>query len=309
MKEKRMSSTETTERRDPPSASGSCSNFLIRSIAPWFGGKRTLASEIVKELGEHRSYWEPFCGSLAVLFAKPPSSGETVNDLHGPLTTLAKVLASDECPNLYERLLRTTFCEKLFRDVRQRMADGTAMTDLDVAYCFFVESWMGRNGLAGMRTSNTAFCVRYTSNGGDPSVRFRSAVDSIPGWHQRLRGVWILQRNAFDLLERVEDKRGTVIYCDPPYVTKGASYVHDFKPEDHARLAVLLRRFKETRVVVSYYDNEHLAEWYPGWTKRALKATKAMVNQGMRDKAGRTDAPEVLLMNGPSLVVGATLFG
>lgn len=267
-----------------------------------------MASEIVKELGEHRSYWEPFCGSLAVLFSKPPSSGETVNDLHGPLTTLAKVLASDDCPELYERLLRTTFCEALFREVRERMASGEATTDIDVAYCFFVESWMGRNGVAGTRTSNTAFCVRYTSNGGDPSVRFRSAVESIPGWHQRLRGVWILQRDAFELLERVEDKRGTVIYCDPPYVKKGASYVHDFADGDHARLAELLRRFRETRVVVSYYDDALLDGWYSGWTKRSLKATKAMVNQGMRDRNGRTEAPEVLLMNGPSLVQGRRLF-
>jgi DNA adenine methylase len=303
-----VTDVEEPEPAGLPVSAGTACSAAIRSIAPWFGGKRTLASEIVKELGEHRSYWEPFCGSLAVLFSKPPSSGETVNDLHGPLTTLAKVLASDACPDLYERLMRTTFCETLFREVRQRMADGSATSDIDVAYCFFVESWMGRNGVAGTRTSNTAFCVRFTSNGGDPSVRFRSAVDSIPAWHQRLRGVSILQRDAFELLERVEDKSGTVIYCDPPYVTKGARYVHDFKPEDHARLAVLLRRFKETRVVVSYYDDEHLAEWYPGWTKRALKATKAMVNQGMRDKNGRTDAPEVLLMNGPSLVQGRGLF-
>lgn len=42
----------------------------IRAIAPWFGGKRTLAEEIVRELGKHTQYFEPFCGSAAVLFAK-----------------------------------------------------------------------------------------------------------------------------------------------------------------------------------------------------------------------------------------------
>ena len=43
----------------------------IKAIVPSFGGKRTLAPQIVAELGEHRAYWEPFCGSMAVLIAIP----------------------------------------------------------------------------------------------------------------------------------------------------------------------------------------------------------------------------------------------
>ena len=113
----------------------------------------------------------------------------------------------------------------------------------------------------------------------------------------------ILQANVFELLERIEDSPGVVIYCDPPYVTKGAKYVHDFAAEDHGRMAEQLRRFKKTRVIVSYYDHPLVDELYAGWTKRHLKATKAMVNQGRRDKGGSVAAPEVLLINGPSLVV------
>jgi hypothetical protein len=60
----------------------------IKSIAPWFGGKRTMADEIVTQLGPHASYWEPFCGSMAVLLAKPESQHEHVNDLHGDLINL-----------------------------------------------------------------------------------------------------------------------------------------------------------------------------------------------------------------------------
>lgn len=45
----------------------------ITALAPWYGSKRTLAPRIVEQLGEHRAYWEPFCGSCAVLFAKPVS--------------------------------------------------------------------------------------------------------------------------------------------------------------------------------------------------------------------------------------------
>jgi len=50
----------------------------IGALAPWFGGKRSMAADIVRELGPHTQYFEPFCGSMAVLMAKPPAQKETV---------------------------------------------------------------------------------------------------------------------------------------------------------------------------------------------------------------------------------------
>ena len=76
----------------------------ITALAPWFGGKRTLAPVIVEELGGHRAYFEPFCGGCSVLWGKPVSSHETINDLHGDLINLAMVLASDRWADLYNRL-------------------------------------------------------------------------------------------------------------------------------------------------------------------------------------------------------------
>lgn len=92
-----------------------------------------------------------------------------------------------------------------------------------------------------------------------------------------------------------------MIYCDPPYVVKGAKYVHDFETADHERLAKVLSRFKHARVVVSYYDHPSLAQLYSGWTIRNLKASKSLVQAGKREK-GAVAAPEVLLINGTSLV-------
>lgn len=273
----------------------------VKAIAPWFGGKRTIGARIVEEIGEHKAYWEPFCGSLAVLFQKTPVSSETVNDLNFDVTNLARVVASDLGPALFEKLSRTMFAEPLVVEAKERLRDG-GLNDFDSAYWYFIECWAGRNGVAGTRQSNTAFCVRYTSNGGDPAVRFRSAVESIPAWAERLMGVMVITRDAFEVCERIEDKQGTVIYCDPPYLEKGARYRHDFEDADHGRLAEVLRRFQKTRVVVSYYDDPRLADLYPGWTKRSIEATKTMVNQGMRDKTGATKAPEILLINGPSYV-------
>ncbi len=278
----------------------------ITAIAPWFGSKRRLAPRIVEALGDHRVYWEPFCGSLAVLLAKEKCSSETVNDLHGDLINLARVLKDEATArDLWGRLMRFVMHEDLFREAADRWkargyGPSPGEPDVDRAEEFMVCSWFGRNGVAGTESYNHGFCVRYTANGGHAATRWRSTVESIPAWHERLRGVTILNRDAFDLLERVEDHKRTVIYCDPPYIEKGSTYVHDFAASDHGRLAELLRRFQRTRVVVSYYEHPLLADLYDGWQKIECPMTKALVNQGMRDQEGvAVIANEVLLVNRP----------
>lgn len=282
----------------------------IKAIAPWFGSKRTLAPEIVRELGPHRKYDEPFCASCAVLFAKETATCETVNDLHGDLINLCRVLKDESLGiALYGRLSRFIMHEDVFHEAAERCKGRGRLPapetpDIDQAEDFMICSWYGRNGVAGTESYNQGFCVRYTVNGGHAATRWLSAVNSIPAWHHRLRAVTILNRDAFELLARYDDDPAAVIYLDPPYIEKGAKYVHDFNPDDHRRLAELLKRFVKARVVVSYYDHPLLAELYPGWTVRRIEVTKALVNQGarMRTTDKPTKAVECLLINGPSLV-------
>ena len=282
----------------------------IKAIAPWFGGKRNLAPRIVAELGPHRGYWEPFCGSMAVLLAKEPSTFETVSDLHGDLINLARVLAvEDSAVSLYARLGRMLMHEDIFHECAERWharghQPAGLESDPERAFDFFVCSWMGRNGVAGTASYNQGFSVRYTKNGGHAATRFNSCRESIPAWHQRLRNVTMLNRDGIEVTRKIEDAAGVVIYADPPYLVKGARYVYDFDGIDHHHLATALNRFQRTRVVVSYYDHPKLAELYPPerWRKVHCPTAKALVSSGQRDRTGESVmAPEVLLVNGPAI--------
>lgn len=290
----------------------------VTAIAPWYGGKRTLAPRIVAELGPHSAYWEPFCGSMAVLLAKPPASMETANDLHGDLINLARCVAhAVEGPILYRRLRRALSSQELFAESRARCnanvwpdgdgvwePGGDPVWDADRAFDYFITIWQGMNGVAGTHRYNLGFARRMTKNGGGAARRFASAVDSIPAWRRRLRAVNILRCDGIELCEKIEDAPGVVIYADPPYLAKGAKYLHDFDWLAQRRLATALRRFTRTRVVISYYDHPDLAALYPGWTRVDCAMTKALVSQGRRGVANETKAPEVLLINGPSLSGG-----
>ena len=279
------------------------SQMKIRAIAPWFGGKRNLAAKIVETLGPHRVYWELFCGSMAVLMAKPPCVMETVNDLNTELINLAKVIQDTKLGSqLYRKLRRTMMDEQLHKEAAQRYKSRGYFTpeskpDLDRAYDYFLCSWLGRNGVAGTQSYNQGFCARYTANGGHAAKRFKSVTESIPAWRQRLRNVTILRRDAFEILGKIDDRKGTAIYIDPPYLKKGAKYIHDFEDGDHQRLAQMLQKFTLSRVVVSYYDEPELNTLYPGWSRIEIPRVKSLANQNKRGKFNKKKAKEVLLVN------------
>jgi len=260
---------------------------------------------IIEEIGPHRAYWEVFCGSMAVLLAKPPCSMETVNDLHGDLINLSQIVQDgDGGPKLYRRLRRAMNSQVEFEVAREEVLSEKKWESglsADRAFAYFICSWQGMNGVAGTATNNMGFARRFTKNGGHAAKRFAGAVDSIPAWRRRLRHVSILSSDGIELCEKIEDADGVVIYADPPYLVKGCSYLHDFDWLAHRRLAKALCRFKKTRVVVSYYAHPDLAVLYPGWTIRDCMMTKSLVSQGRRDKQNDTASPEILLINGPSL--------
>lgn len=276
----------------------------IKSIAPWFGGKRMLAPTIVDLIGKHNVYWEPFCGSMAVLMAKPPCVMETVNDLHGDLINLARVIQHRSLgEKLYDKLCRTLCAEQFFLESKERVFSTKDIEgekpDLDRAYDFFVASWMGLNGVSGTKRCNYAFALRWTAGGGHGARRWASVLDSIPAWHERLRNVIITRRDGLEILENIDDAEGTAIYCDPPYFEKSSKYVHDFTEEQHGQLAQALQRFKKSKVIVSYFDHVKLNGLYAGWNKIFMKKSKAnLANACAGNKEiNKKSNQEVLLTN------------
>jgi len=278
---------------------------MIAALAAWFGSKRNLAPHIVEELGDHGCYWEPFAGSMAVLLCKPAVPMETVNDLHGDIVNLGRVVQDvDLAPKLYRRARRVlgakAFSDEAAARFRERGNTPCGLEpDLDRAYDYLLSSWMGRNGVAGTASYNQGFSRRFTVSGGHSGKRWRSVVESIPQWRRRMAQVTILNEDGIRLIERIEDHPSVAIYCDPPYLVKGAAYVYDLTAADHCRLATALSRFKNARVVVSYYDHPELNRLYPGWTQVKFDVPKAMASQGRRE-ANDARATEVLLLNGPS---------
>ena len=142
--------------------------------------------------------------------------------------------------------------------------------------------------------------------------RFRSACSSLAWLHARLERGGFYNRDTFDVLPKIEDRAGTVIYADPTFIGKESLYHHGLssKPDDaglvsddHDRLAEMLGRFKLTRVVLRYYKHERLDDLYRGWRLIDCSRTKHSATPSLtRRSAGTTAiADDILLINGPPL--------
>lgn len=60
----------------------------MKAVVKYPGSKWSLTDWIISLFPDHHSYLEPFFGSGAVLFNKPRSDIETVNDLDGNVINL-----------------------------------------------------------------------------------------------------------------------------------------------------------------------------------------------------------------------------
>lgn len=110
----------------------------MNALLNYPGAKRGMAQEIVQIMPPHRSYLELFAGSLAVLFHKPRSAIETVNDIDGDIVNFFRVLRAEP-----ERLAReidlTPYARAVFDDAHENRGE----TDFDRAVRFCIRSRMG----------------------------------------------------------------------------------------------------------------------------------------------------------------------
>lgn len=268
----------------------------VNAVAPWYGSNRMLAEHVGEALEGCSWVGVAFAGSMTELRF---ISARTllVNDLHKALINMASVMAHpQQGPTLYRTLRRLVFHPDTLADAQTRCSryqevrpvnSGEA---LDWAIAYFVAVWMGRSANAGTPNElKGGPALRWTAKGGDSAIRFQNAVRSIPAWRRLLRRATFSTIDAFEFFEKVHDKPGTGLYCDPTFPGPGAKYIHKLDEPAHRRMAKRLAKFKQCRVVCRFYDVPLVRELYPegDWQWVRLKG---------RDQANSDDKPEILVI-------------
>lgn len=231
----------------------------MNALLNYPGAKWGMAKEIVALMPKHRTYLEPFFGSGAVLFNKPPSAIETVNDIDGDIVNFFRVLR-EQPDELAGMIWMTPYAREIFDDAHKNRG-----TDpLDRAYRFAIRSKMGH----GFKTyEKTGFKVDVHGRQGAYAVRY---WNRLPGFiheaAERLKEVQVENRPALDLIRRY-NYGNVLIYADPPYLLDtrgGRQYRYEMSEQDHVELLAALKEHKGP-VILSGYPSDLYDQELKGW--------------------------------------------
>lgn len=244
-----------------------------------YGGKASLSKWIVSYFPEHKIYLEPFCGSCSVLFAKPKSFVEIVNDLDGRIINMFEQIRANP-EQLAALLWATPYSKQNWRD-----------------------NHVSNDKLEDARLLMAQGCQFYCGNGNTSTW----AIDKCSAPHKpksevwadwflrimpaanRLRSVQILNEDGLKAIERVGQKEDALIYVDPPYFGHEKEYRFQI---DYQNMVDILHESK-AKVVVSEYVTAD--EYWKHWN-RVEKTTAGRARTGAHNTKAK-EKTEVLYLN------------
>jgi len=262
---------------------------MINSPIRWVGGKSRFRKYILPIIPEHTCYVEPFAGAAWVLFAKPASSVEVLNDIDQELINFFRVLK-----NKPEQLIQSFEWELVSRAEFERLADAdlTSMTDVERAHRFYyiiMAGWGGELNYPRFQTS--------ISDGGHGN----RLIGALKHLHQRLEPVHdrlqtvIIENLSWEKCIERYDRAKSFMYIDPPYPQNGCNYKHNMQDwNDHKRLALRLTDAK-CKWLLSSYDVPEVRELYEGYNIIPVQSYSGMNTK--KNSSERVVNHEVLIAN------------
>lgn len=233
----------------------------MKAVAKYPGSKWSIADWIIQFFPEHHSYVEPFFGSGAVLFNKPRSNIETVNDLDDSVVNLFEWIKKD-LEKLAHEIYYTPYARKVYEDAFASVPEDS----LQKAVNFYIRLNMGH----GFRTTGKKVGWKNDVQGREKayaSQDWRRLPEKIMQAAERLRGVQIECRPAVEVMQRFNYKN-VLLYLDPPYmpgVRHGKQYRHEMYDEkSHWELLEAAREHKGP-VLVSGYETDLYNDMLAGW--------------------------------------------
>lgn len=175
-------------------------------IIPWIGGKRRLAKHILPMISQHTCYVEPFAGAAAILFLKPMSKVEVVNDINQDLISLYRVIQHhlDE----FVRQFRWAITSRKIYEWLQETPPET-LTDIQRAARFFYLQKLSFGGKVDGRTFGTA----TTS---PPRLNLLRLEEDLSQAHIRLSRVTV-EHLPWQRCILKYDRPHSFFLLDPPY--------------------------------------------------------------------------------------------
>lgn len=243
----------------------------MKAVLRYLGAKNALAPWIVSFFPPHRCYVEPFGGSGAVLFNKPPAEIEVYNDKYGRLVNFFRVLR-DHGEELCRLIELTPYAQDEYRDSFEISED--PIEDARKFAVFSMMSYgMGINK-PGFRRGGLLRNTPCPQSWRDYPETLRECAVAL-----RNRNIEINNTDALAIM-RSYDSQETLHYVDPPYPQDLRVSKYHEEYDEHERLLDFILSLKG-KVVVSSYMSELYASKLSSWhmESKAAKTTGGVVKQ------------------------------
>ena len=257
-------------------------NINARSpLAGWMGGKSRLSKRIVAMLPEHTCYCEPFAGAAWVLFRKPESKVEVINDINREIVTFYRVIQHH-----LEEFVRYFKWVLVARDEFERLKKVTpdTLTDIQRAARSYYLQQMCFGGRMDDKPTFGYAAVR------GPKLNLLRIEEQLSEAHLRLARTYIECLPYHEVIKRY-DKPETLFYVDPPYWDCESYYGRGlFCREDFSVLAELLKRI-EGKFVLSLNDKPEVRELFGEFTFETAEVAYTCSN------GKNLKSPELIIRN------------
>ncbi len=266
---------------------------------PYFGGKKTVAPIVWSALGNPYYYIEPFCGSAAVLLARPHKpSHEIIGDLdcflvnfwramkHGPDLTAsyADHLNSQADMNARHKYLiasKASLSAKIKADPEYYDAKCAGY------WVYGASLWIGSGW-----TKSESDTIQHLHH---PQGIFTSRRRDIAGTFQklslRLRNVAVVNSSweqTCSTPSTIDSDCG--VFFDPPYSAEAGRDNNIYANEDlsvaHDVRAWCIQNENRCKIVLAGYEGEHNELQARGWRVVAWKAKGGYAHNGKKKGAG-----------------------
>lgn len=247
-------------------------------LAGWLGGKSRLAKQIISSIPEHTCYCEVFSGAAWVLFRKPESKVEVINDYSRDVSNLYRVIQ-----NHLEEFVRQFKFQIVSRDEWDRLnsVPPETLTDIQRAAQFYYLQKMSFGGKVNGPTFGTATTAK-------PRLNLLRIEEELSDAHLRLARVMIENQGYGQCIKRY-DRMHTFFYIDPPYYNCETDYGEGmFSKADFQQLSDQLANIKgkfllslndtpETRAIFGGFDIQTADTSYSTGAGGPKKVTELLI--------------------------------
>ncbi len=254
----------------------------MKTPITYYGGKQMLLKYILPLIPPHKLYCEPFFGGGAVLFTKPPSDTEVVNDINGELVNFYKVVKT-QFAELQKEIQATPHSRELYKEAMIVYFNPQLFSAVKRAWAVWV-------------TTNQGFASMIGSWGfGKDDSKEASLKNKRENFQKpiadRLSKVQLENNDALKVLARC-DTKDAFAYCDPPYIGSDMGHYKGYTEAEYKNLLDALSKFKG-KFLLSSYPSPILNSFIKKYKWRVQKIVKSVAVTKHTDK----QKTEMLVMN------------